>query len=358
MKRKEIGFLTVEERDDGVLSVYYGGNMGASIIRNVDPLLLELGYPRISTLKEEYPNYTETGSPDYAYNASFDTGYVTLSDDDVVQAGDQWRDSLGRWRDFEHHIGLPVSSTVYPVRRPVVRRTSEPVAEPPESDKHYLLRDGVILAAGDEYWHDGGWRPIPEDWIGLANDEDPPFRRPYPTISWAQCPSSKERADRFAANKLANLPLPHHTDHDGPNPESSAGIPAAEPVVRRTSEPEEPNPAMSLGQWAAEGWRRLADGEVAANEDMYFDVSENAWLGCHEHRDVANANQYDVVIRRVEQHTSEPEPLASAPAQAGRYQLTGGKWLPLPDDPPPLVDGELIELCKRALIKYINTPAR
>lgn len=75
------------------LCVHYGGNMGASVERNVNPMLKKKGLPSVDELKKKYSDWAESGSPDYMWSIVFKkptAGLVYLKPevvfDDVIEA--------------------------------------------------------------------------------------------------------------------------------------------------------------------------------------------------------------------------------------------------------------------------------
>lgn len=53
------------------LTIQHAGNMGSSIERSVDPNLKIAKLPSIKELKEIFPTFSESGSPDYFYIIKF-----------------------------------------------------------------------------------------------------------------------------------------------------------------------------------------------------------------------------------------------------------------------------------------------
>ena len=57
--------------ENGKLTISYGGNMGASIQRDVDPILFKMNLPSVEEIKAAYPSHKEEGTPDYDWYITF-----------------------------------------------------------------------------------------------------------------------------------------------------------------------------------------------------------------------------------------------------------------------------------------------
>jgi hypothetical protein len=67
-----IGFTTVKlSKDKKTLSIFHSGNMGNTIKHSVNPNLKLKNIPTVEELKSMYPNFKESGSPDYMYGVIF-----------------------------------------------------------------------------------------------------------------------------------------------------------------------------------------------------------------------------------------------------------------------------------------------
>lgn len=69
-KGSSISFLEVDVNSK-TITIEYGGNMGSSIKRSVNPLLKEIGLPTVEEIRNAYPGFKEDGEPDYSWYITF-----------------------------------------------------------------------------------------------------------------------------------------------------------------------------------------------------------------------------------------------------------------------------------------------